>query len=62
MQQQKKSNDKSIHYNENAERYSKSGKVDEAAEKAKRALDDDKQSRELRQAEKRGKQRSAERN
>lgn len=59
--QEKKSNDKAIHYNENVERYSKSGKVDSAAEKAKRALDDDKQARELKQAEQRGKQRSAER-
>jgi hypothetical protein len=52
-----KKQDKSIHYNENAEKFAKSGKVDAAAEKAKRALEDEKQARELREAEKRGKQR-----
>jgi hypothetical protein len=52
-----KKQDKSIHYNENAEKFAESGKVDPAAEKAKRALDDEKQARELREAEKRGKQR-----
>ena len=54
-----KKRDKAIHYNENAEKFAKSGKVARSAEKAMRALDDEKQAKELRAAEKVGKSRAA---
>ena len=53
--------DNAIHYNEDVERHAKSGKPQQAAEKAKQALNDEKEARELRQAEETGKSRSAER-
>ena len=54
-----KKQDKAIHYNENAEKYAKSGKVKEAAKEAQRAVEDDKEKKELREAEKKGKERAA---
>jgi hypothetical protein len=53
--------DKAIHYNEEVERHGKSGKTEQAAEQAKQALNDEQQARELRQAEEKGKSRSADR-
>ena len=49
---------RAIHYNENVEKYASSGKAKQAAERAKRALQDPKQAAELRQAEKAGKRRA----
>jgi hypothetical protein len=50
--------DKSIHYNEEAEKHAKSGKVNEAAKKAKDALNDEREGQALREAEQKGKSRS----
>ena len=47
--------DKAIHYNENAEKYAESGKVDAAARKAVEALDDETEAIELQKAETLGK-------
>lgn len=49
------SSDKAIHYNENVEKYARSGKVTPAAERAKRALQNPREAAELRRAEKEGK-------
>jgi hypothetical protein len=47
--------DKAIHYNENAEAYAKSGKVEPNAKKAVEALDDMDEAIELQAAETKGK-------
>jgi hypothetical protein len=60
-QKQGQKPDNAIHYNEDVERHAQSGKPQQAAEKAKQALNDDKEAGELRQAEEKGKSRSAER-
>jgi hypothetical protein len=46
---------KAIHYNERAEEYAKSGKVEEHARKAAQALDDENEAVELQRAETKGK-------
>ncbi len=51
--------DEDIHYNANAERFAKSGKVKPMAKKAAQALDDPKQRKELERAEKEGKRHKA---
>jgi hypothetical protein len=50
--------DKAIHYNENVEKYAKSGRVEKGARKAEAALADPKQSKELKRAEEEGKKRA----
>ncbi len=47
--------DKAIHYNENAEAYAQSGKVEPNAKKAAEALDDMDEAIELQEAETKGK-------
>jgi hypothetical protein len=54
-------NDKALHINEQVEQHANSGKVQEAADKAKRALDDESQAKDLKQAEEQGKSRAADR-
>jgi hypothetical protein len=50
--------DKAIHYNQNVEEYAKAGKVEAAAEAARRAVEDEKSAKRLREAEKKGKARA----
>ena len=45
---------KPIHYNQNVEEFAKSGKVEESAREAKRALDDENEAIELQKAETKG--------
>lgn len=45
---------KPIHYNRNVEEFAKSGKVEESARKAVRALDDENEAIELQEAETKG--------
>jgi hypothetical protein len=47
--------DQAIHYNENVAEYASSGKASQAAEQAKRAIQDPRQAKSLRKAEKAGK-------
>ena len=51
----KPARDQAIHYNENAAKYAGSGRAKEAAEQAKRAIQDPRQAAALRKAEKAGK-------
>jgi hypothetical protein len=50
--------DQAIHYNENVAEYASSSKAKEAAERAKRAIQDPRQAKALRKAEKAGKRRA----
>jgi len=55
QKQPDKPSEELIHYNANARKFAKSGKVERSAEKAREAIDDPKQSRELKEAERKGK-------
>jgi hypothetical protein len=50
--------DQAIHYNENVAEYASSSKAKQAAERAKRAIQDPRQAKALQRAEKAGKRRA----